>query len=321
MTSQPTQRMTTRFRQLLKEKHMSQTKSDSTFCTWQDQERAVHTLIGQPDLSVITQTEMAALARTVVAASNVPVIAGKRKAAFPIKLKSNPTNTNIVIIIIPPDTDTGFGGPLNIRRTVQLFEHAGVAGIHIEDQTFPKRCGQLEGKQVVALDEYLERIAACIQSRSDPDFYIIARTDARQSPNGSIEECIRRLNAALDVGADMGFVESPMTKEECEKVVREVKGPVLPHGLTPNLTVEECRKIGFKAAIYPCTGYIPAMLGMERGYRALKEKGTDLEPCEGKQIYDFFRMVGLDECFGFDKKMVQIVKEELNPKHKKHGGN
>lgn len=144
--------------------------------------------IGEPDLSVITQTEMTSLARTVVHCSNVPVIA---------------------------DADTGFGGPLNIRRTIQQFEAVGVAGIHIEDQTYPKRCGQLEGKHVVELDEFLERVAAAVESRSDKDFVIIARTDARQAKingkEGGIEECIKRLKAAFDVGADMGFVESPVS--------------------------------------------------------------------------------------------------------------
>ncbi|TPX66495.1 hypothetical protein SpCBS45565_g04479 [Spizellomyces sp. 'palustris'] len=199
---------------------------------------------------------------------------------------------------------------------MQLFEGAGVAGVHIEDQTFPKRCGQLEGKDVVALDEFLERIAAAVQARTDPEFVIIARTDSRQAV-GNIDECIRRLKAAFDVGADVGFVESPMTKEECKKVVeslapRPVLINVLPHGLTPNLTTKECAELGFKLAIYPCTGFIPAMLAMQNSYRALKETGTDLEVCQGKQIRDFFIQMGLEEEFEYDKRMVEIAKKAIH---------
>ncbi|KAJ3042869.1 hypothetical protein HDV00_006430 [Rhizophlyctis rosea] len=252
-------------------------------------------LIGEPDLSVITQTEMVALARTIVQCTTVPVIC---------------------------DADTGFGGPINIKRTIRLLEGAGVAGIHIEDQTFPKRCGQLTGKQVVEIDEFLERIAAAVHARTDPDFVIIARTDAREVA-GNIDECIRRLKAAMDVGADVAFTESPRTKEECEKLVKALHPHpvlinVLPNGLTPNLTTKECTELGFKAAIYPCTGFIPAMRAMQKSYTALKEKGTDLDECGGLQIKNFFEQVGLKDDYDFDAKMVDIAKKEITELQKKH---
>lgn len=171
--------------------------------------------VGEPDLSVMTQTEFADIAGMMVQHTDLPVIA---------------------------DADTGFGGPINIRRTVQLYEHAGVAGLHIEDQVFPKRCGQLKGKDVVDMQVYLERVRSAVEARMDPDFVIIARTDARQAKKfgGTVageeafHEGVKRLKAALDAGADMAFMESPRTEEECKELVKAcapkpVLVNVLPH--------------------------------------------------------------------------------------------
>ncbi|RYP06601.1 hypothetical protein DL764_003053 [Monosporascus ibericus] len=253
--------------------------------------------VGEPDLSVMTQTEFADVARLIVMHTDLPVIA---------------------------DADTGFGGPLNIRRTVELYEHAGVAGLHIEDQVFPKRCGQLKGKDVVGLQVYLERVRSAVEAKKDPNFLIIARTDARQAKSlggpeaaeKAFHEGVKRLKAALDAGADMAFMESPRTEEECRILVKEcapkpVLINVLPHGLTPNFTTEDCTRLGFAAAIYPCTGFIPAMLAMQRSYAGLKKKGSDLEYCEGKKIQDFFEQVGLKDSFDFDTKIEKFSQEEV----------
>lgn len=171
--------------------------------------------LGEPDLSLMTQTEFANVGQMMVQHSNLPIIA---------------------------DADTGFGGPLNIARTIMLYEHAGIAGCHIEDQIFPKRCGQLKGKDVVDLEVYLERIRSAVEARVDPDFVIIARTDARQANSfggenadkKAFEEGVKRLKAALDAGADMAFMESPRTEEECTTLVRALAPKpvlinVLPH--------------------------------------------------------------------------------------------
>lgn len=148
--------------------------------------------------------------------------------------------------MLPSDADTGFGGPLNIRRTIRLYEHAGIAGCHIEDQVFPKRCGQLKGKDVVDLQPYLERIRSAVEAKTDPDFMIIARTDARQALSFGGEDAghdaflegVRRLKAALEAGADMAFMESPRTEDECRYLVKEcaphpVMINVLPHVSQP----------------------------------------------------------------------------------------
>jgi len=262
---------------------------------------ATGSVSGEPDLSVMTATEFADLARMICFHSPYPVLA---------------------------DADTGFGGPINIKRTVNMYESAGVAAIHIEDQTFPKRCGQLNGKSVEPLEVYLERIHSAVEARMNPDFMIIARTDARNALNFGGEDAgreaflegVKRLKAGVDAGADMAFMESPRTKEECRELVEALHPTpvlinILPDGLTPNLTTKECTELGFKAAIYPCTGFIPAMLAMQRSYKALVEEGTDLKHCGGKQIKDFFEAMGLKDDFEFDKAITDKAKMEIERKY------
>ncbi|KDQ57256.1 hypothetical protein JAAARDRAFT_194412 [Jaapia argillacea MUCL 33604] len=245
----------------------------------------------------MTATEFAQLARMIVEVSDVPVVA---------------------------DADTGFGGPLNVARTIAMYEAAGLAGCHIEDQAFPKRCGQLDGKDVVDIDTYTERIAAAVKARRNPDFVIIARTDARnavqfggpKAGEHAFEEGVKRLKAALDAGADVAFMESPRGKEECGRLVKALQGKpvlinVLPDGLTGNITTKDCNELGFKMAIYPCTGFIPAMLAMQRSYQMLKTFGTDLEACEGHNIKNFFEQMGLKAAFEFDQGVEQFVKKDV----------
>ena len=233
--------------------------------------------LGEPDLGITTATEMADNARTIARASNVPVIA---------------------------DADTGFGGPVNVARTVHLYEAAGVAGLHIEDQSFPKRCGHLQGKVVVPVDEFMQRIRAAVNERHNPDFVIIARTDARQ-PNG-LDDALDRIRRAFDAGADVGFVEGPRSTHEIETIVAQAPGPMLLNlatfGDTPNLKVNEVAALGFKFAIWPAAGMISAALAMRRAFETLKRDGTDMEPLEGHSPRDFFAMVGLEEALDIDRR-------------------
>ncbi|KAK4121905.1 carboxyphosphonoenolpyruvate mutase [Parathielavia appendiculata] len=230
-------------------------------------------------------------------------------------------NTHLPLIA---DADTGFGGPLDIRRTIQLYEHAGVAGCHIKDQVFPKRCGQLKGKDVVDLQVYLERIRSAVEARTNAEFAIIARTDARNAKSfggdrastEAFREGVRRLKEAMAAGADMAFMESTWTKDEMRELVRElaphpVMIDVLPDGLTGNLTTAECEELGFAAAIYPCTGFISAMLAMQESYRGLKDEGSDLNYCRGKTIVDFFEQLGLKEAMQFDERIENWSREEV----------
>src|SRR5215470_9519437 len=175
--------------------------------------------LGYPDLGLITMSEMVANAGRIVAAVEVPVIA---------------------------DADTGYGNELNVFRTVHEFESRGVAGIHIEDQIFPKRCGHLEGKEIIPREDYLAKIRAAIAARRDRDFAIIARTDARAV--AGFDEAIARANAALAAGADMAFVEAPQTEDEVAAVPRLVDGPCLLNvvrgGRTPEIDLRAAETMG-----------------------------------------------------------------------------
>jgi 2-methylisocitrate lyase-like PEP mutase family enzyme len=182
--------------------------------------------LGYPDFGLVTMSEMVGNAGRIAAAVGVPVIA---------------------------DADTGYGNELNVVRTVQDYERAGVAGIHIEDQVSPKRCGHLDDKEIVPREDWLAKIRAAAASRQDPDFLIIARTDSRAM--AGFEEAIARANAALDAGADMAFVEAPQTLEEIAAVPKLVKGPCLLNvvwgGKTPQIDLREAETMGFKLAIVP----------------------------------------------------------------------
>jgi 2-methylisocitrate lyase-like PEP mutase family enzyme len=182
--------------------------------------------LGYPDFGLITMSEMADNAGRLAAAVTVPVIA---------------------------DADTGYGNELNVTRTVREYEKRGVAGLHIEDQGFPKKCGHLDDKTVIPLDEYLAKVRAAAAARTDPDFLLIARTDSRAVIG--FEEAVTRMNAALKAGADMAFLEAPQTAEEVEAVPRLVKGPcllnVVSGGKTPVLDLDYAQKLGFKLVILP----------------------------------------------------------------------
>src|SRR5580692_11266476 len=183
-------------------------------------------MLGYPDYGLVTMSEMADNAGRIAAAVKVPVIA---------------------------DADTGYGNELNVVRTVREYEQRGVAGIHIEDQGFPKKCGHLENKTIVPLDEYVAKIRAAVSAKRDRDFVIIARTDARAVLG--FEEAIRRANASIDAGADVAFVEAPESVEEVAAVPRLVRGPCVINmvwrGKTPDIALDDAQTMGYKLAILP----------------------------------------------------------------------
>jgi len=182
--------------------------------------------LGYPDYGLITMTEMVANATRIVNSISIPLIS---------------------------DADTGYGNELNVFRTVQEFERAGVAAIHIEDQVFPKRCGHLDNKEVVSREDYVAKIRAAAAARRTQDFTIIARTDSRAVLG--FEEAITRANLALAAGADVVFVEAPQTLEEVAAVPTRVKGPCLLNivygGRTPDLPLAEAERLGYAIAILP----------------------------------------------------------------------
>jgi 2-methylisocitrate lyase-like PEP mutase family enzyme len=182
--------------------------------------------LGYPDFGLVTMSEMVGNARRIAAAVDLPVIA---------------------------DADTGYGNELNVTRTVREYEMAGVAGIHIEDQGFPKKCGHLDDKEIVPREEFVAKIRAAAAAHRDPDFLVIARTDARAV--AGFEEAVTRANLALEAGAGMAFLEAPQTMDEVRAVPRLVKGPCLLNvvhgGKTPDLDLDEVERIGYKLAIVP----------------------------------------------------------------------
>ena len=182
--------------------------------------------LGYPDFGLVTMSEMVANAQRIAAAVAVPVVA---------------------------DADTGYGNELNVFRTVREYEHCGVAGIHIEDQIFPKKCGHLDGKQIIPREDYVAKIRAACAARQSRDFTIIARTDARAV--AGFDEAIARANSALAAGADMAFVEAPETEQEVALVPRFVNGPCLLNvvrgGKTPDVDLREADRMGYKLAIVP----------------------------------------------------------------------
>jgi 2-methylisocitrate lyase-like PEP mutase family enzyme len=185
-------------------------------------------LLGLPDAGLATMSEMHLNARYIANAVAVPVIA---------------------------DADNGYGNAINVMRTVREYIQTGVAGIHIEDQAIPKRCGHVAGRRVIPLEEAVGkcRAAAAVRRDLDPDFVLIARTDARGAHGGSLDEAIRRANAYLDAGADLAFVEGPTSLEEIRRVCREVRGPVFYNqtGVSPRLTPEQMNELGVAVTILP----------------------------------------------------------------------
>lgn len=183
-----------------------------------------------------------------------------------------------VSIPVMTDADTGYGNAVNVWWTTKRLEETGAAGMNLEDQCLPKRCGHMEGKQLIALEEMVGKIKAAVDAREDPDFVINARTDAASVCG--IDEAIRRGNAYLDAGADMVFVESPASVDEIEKAIQEIHGPVsinmLEGGRTPRLTFEELRELGAARVSCPMLTSLISAYALKRGLTYLKEHGTSV---------------------------------------------
>ena len=226
--------------------------------------------LGYPDFGLVTMSEMVANAGRIAAAVDLPVIA---------------------------DADTGYGNELNVFRTVREFESSGVTGIHIEDQEFPKKCGHLEGKQVIPREDYLAKIRAAIAARRDKDFAIIARTDSRAV--AGFDEAIARANGSLAAGADMAFVEAPQTLEEVAAVPRLVKGPCLLNvvrgGKTPDLDLRDAEVMGYKLAIVPGL-LIKSVVGIcDQMLAELKASHSHPLPVNEITVPEMFRRFGADK--------------------------
>jgi 2,3-dimethylmalate lyase len=207
------------------------------------------------------------------------------------------------------DADTGFGGLLNVERTVKGYEAAGAAAIQIEDQTFPKRCGHTPGRRVVPVETMVRKIEVAVASRSSRDFLIVARTDARTSYG--LEEALRRGEAYAKAGADILFIESPESEEEMALIGRHFDVPLLANmadgGRTPILPKARLEALGYKIAIFPATGFLAAAKALERVYGVLKERGSsDTLAPELYSFAKFTRMIGFERVWEFEKRWPEV---------------
>jgi 2-methylisocitrate lyase-like PEP mutase family enzyme len=233
--------------------------------------------LGLPDAGLVSYTEMVERVAQICQGTSTPVIC---------------------------DADTGFGGLLNVERTVKGYEAAGAAAIQLEDQVFPKKCGHTPGRRVVPVEQMVRKIEVAAASRTSPDFLIVARTDART--NHGLDEALRRGEAFAKAGADILFIESPESEEEMAKIGRSFELPLIANmvegGRTPVLPRKRLEELGYKIAIHPGTGFLAAARALERVYGALEEKGSsDAFKDELYSFDEICRLVGFEHVWEFDR--------------------
>ena len=248
---------------------------------------AVARSMGVPDIGLVTMSEVIERAVQVVTAVKIPVIA---------------------------DADTGYGNALNLVRAVREFERAGVAAIHIEDQVTPKRCGHLEGKEVISLAEMEKKLAAALQSRSDPDFIIIGRTDSRAIHG--LDDAIQRGKSFAKLGVDAVFVEAPQSEKELETIARSItEVPLMVNmfkgGKTPLLPASRLEEMGFRIAIFPSESQRAAIYAMREALAMLKRDGsTEAMDDRLTTFKERDRIVGLEEWEKLERQYLKSVAEK-----------
>lgn len=236
------------------------------------------TAIGEPDMGLLTQTEMIDRARRVCGSVDIPIIV---------------------------DADTGYGNPLNVYRTIKELIAAGAAGCFLEDQVWPKKCGHMRGKRVIEGDEYVEKIRAASEARGSADFFIVARTDAL-APVG-IDEAIARVTAAREAGADASFVEAPPSIELLAEIGRRAPKPtvanMLEGGKTPVLPKQQLAAMGFQLILYPLTALFAAARAIGSFYQKLRAEGTTLgEEHRLMTFAEFNALIGVEEKYALAER-------------------
>src|SRR4051794_31340288 len=237
--------------------------------------------LAEPDFGFLTQSEMADTARAVCRVSDAPVIV---------------------------DADTGYGNAVNVIRTVRDFQDAGAAGVFLEDQVWPKKCGHFQGKQVVPTEEHAAKIRAAADARGERDLFIVARTDARQ-PLG-VEAAIERCLAYKEAGADALFVEAPQSVEELEQIAAALPGPLVANmierGVTPHLTRAELEQLGFNMIVCPLAALFAATRAVEEILTELREEETTAGAYDRLiEFEEFGKLVGLDERYADEARYSQ----------------
>jgi 2,3-dimethylmalate lyase len=237
------------------------------------------TRLGKPDLGFATLSEMVANAAAMASTVSIPLIA---------------------------DADTGYGGALNVYRTVREYERAGIAALHIEDQVFPKRCGHLDGKQVVPIEEMVIKLRAAVEARTDEDFVLIARTDALAVTG--FDDTLQRCHAYAEAGADVLFVEALRTREEIARVASEVELPLLfnfvEHGKSPLLPADELQRLGFKMVIFPGSIMLAVLPLVYQILGEIKRQGTTEALLDRmSNVVELFETMGLSDMLALDARV------------------
>jgi 2-methylisocitrate lyase-like PEP mutase family enzyme len=234
--------------------------------------------LGLPDAGLATYSDMVGRVGQIAAMTQTPLVA---------------------------DGDTGYGGLLNVQRTVRGYEAAGAVAIQLEDQEFPKKCGHMLGRRVVPAEDMGAKIRVAVESRSDPNFLVIARTDARTTLG--LDEALRRAEAYLKAGADLLFIESPESVEEMERIGRTFDVPLVANmvegGRTPILDAAPLQKLGYRLAIFPALGFLAVGAVLEKAYAGLKATGSSVG--SDVPLYpfkDFSALMGFDWVAEFDRK-------------------
>jgi len=249
-------------------------------------------LLGLPDAGLATMSEMHLNARYIANAVAVPVIA---------------------------DADNGYGNAINVMRTVREYIQTGVAGIHIEDQAIPKRCGHVAGRRVIPIEEAVGkyRAAAAVRRDLDPDFVLIARTDARGAHGGSLDEAIRRANAYLEAGADLAFVEGPTSVDEIRRVCQEVRGPVFYNqtGVSPRLAPDQMKELGIAVTILPGATLRVALQAIWDFAAALRAEGPVAEARFAERfkdhpVGDLHTFAGFDQIRAWEAEYLPAEEQE-----------
>jgi 2,3-dimethylmalate lyase len=236
-------------------------------------------LLGRPDVGLLGLSQMVDNARRIVQAVSVPVIA---------------------------DADTGYGNPLNVIRTVQEYEDAGISAIHIEDQVMPKKCGHMENKQVIPAAEMAVKIHAAVEARSSDDFLIIARTDARAVEG--LDSALSRARAYYEAGADILFIEAPQNEEEVVQIARTFpNAPLLFNwaegGKTPPLPLSRIKELGYRIVIFPISALLTAAKAVQAALAEIKKQGSPMRIFpDGSSFKEFNEMIGLGEIQQIEKR-------------------
>jgi 2,3-dimethylmalate lyase len=235
-------------------------------------------LLGMPDFGFLNAGETVENARRITQAVNVPVLV---------------------------DADTGYGNPLSVRRIVRELEAAGVSGIFLEDQVWPKRCGHMTGKEVIGKVDFLPKLEAALDARRDKDFIIVARTDAR-APLG-LPEAIERAREYRNAGADVIFVEAPRSIDELKQIAEQIDAPLVANmiedGATPTLSASELFKLGYRIAVFPLSALYSATYAMHAVLSELRNTGTTNQAKKNMVTFrEFNDLVGLQYYMDLEKR-------------------